>query len=140
MLTTIVLIVIAWMLIYLGFVIWDAVTWNRYFKEKKELLKEIDWWIDKFNDCSDDLKSVKNELKDVIEEKEKVEAQYFILQTKAENLEKERILTIAEANKKMITQLYEVDGLSLKAIATIIWCGSSTIQRAVKKRGLVREK
>jgi hypothetical protein len=66
------------------------------------------------------LKSVKNELKDVIEEKEKVEAQYFILQTKAENLEKERILTIAEANKKMITQLYEVDGLSLKAIATII--------------------
>jgi len=66
------------------------------------------------------LKSVKNELKDAIEEKEEIEAQYLILQVKAENLEKEKILTIAEANKKMITQLYEVDGLSLKAIATII--------------------
>jgi len=140
MLAVIVLIVIAWMLIYLWYVIGDVRARCQFYEEKKEILKEKDWWIDKFNDSQDDLKSVKKELKDAIEEKEKVEAQYFILQTKAENLEKEKILTIAEANKKMITQLYEVDGLSLKAIATIIWCGTSTIQRAVKKRGLVRQK
>jgi len=29
-------------------------------------LKEKDWWIDKFNDSQDDLKSVKKELKDAI--------------------------------------------------------------------------
>lgn len=138
MLTVIVLIVIVWMLIYLWYVIGDCHARNQFYEEKKEILKEKDWWIDKFNDSQDDLKSVKKELKDAIEEKENIEAQYFILQTKAENLEKEKILTIAEANKKMITQLYEVDGLSLKWIATIIWCGTSTIQRAVKKRGLVR--
>ena len=138
MLTTIVILVIAWMLIYLWYVIGDVHARCQFYEEKKEILKEKDWWIDKFNDSQDDLKSVKNELKDAIEEKEEIEAQYLILQVKAENLEKEKILTIAEANKKMITQLYEVDGLSLKAIATIIWCGTSTIQRAIKKRWLVR--
>jgi len=130
---------VAW-LIWVGYARGKTRTSNLCYEEEQELIAEKNWWIDKFNDSQDDLKKVKSELKDAIEEKENIEAQYFILQTKAENLEKEKILTIAEANKKMITQLYEVDGLSLKAIATIIWCGTSTIQRAVKKRGLVRQK
>ena len=149
MLTFIVVLLIVWLLIYVGYVIWDVQTSNRYFDEKVEILKEKDWWIDKFNDCSDDLKKAKDELKkaiatyddllkeheNLLSEYEKVKAQYFIDHVKAETLEKEKKLTIAEANKKMIIKLHE-EKLDQRSIAAIIGCSRSTIQRAYKKRWL----
>jgi predicted nuclease with TOPRIM domain len=147
MLTTIVLIVIVWMLIYLWYVIWDAHARNQFFEEKKEILKEKDWWIDKFNDCSEDLKKVKNELKDATCRNNDLWKQNSCLINENDALTNkltqytlrygEIKQTIEMEHQEEIIQYYN-EWLSYKEIAKKIGCGASTIQRAIKKRGLVR--
>lgn len=147
MLTTIVLIVIVWMLIYLWYVIGDAHARNQFFEEKKEILKEKDWRIDKFNDCSDDLKSVKKELKDAICRNDDLWNQNSVLINENDTLTNkltqytlrygELKMTIEMEHQEEIIQYFN-EWLSYKAIAEKIGCGASTIQRAIKKRWLVR--
>lgn len=149
MLTTVVVIVIAWVLLYLGYVIWDVTARNQFFKEKKELLKEKDWWIDKFNDSQDDLKKVKSSLKDAIVRNDDLWKQNSTLINENDTLTNkltqytlrfgEIKQTIEMEHQEEIIQYFN-EGLSAKKIAEKIGCSRSTVQRAIQKRGLVREK
>lgn len=147
MLTVIVVLVIFWTLIYLWYVIGDVHARNQFFEEKKEILKEKDWWVDKFNDSQDDLKSVKKELKDAICRNDDLWNQNEVLIKENDKLTNELTQymlrygelkqTIEMEHQEEIIQYYN-EWLSYKAIAEKIGCGASTIQRAVKKRWLVR--
>jgi len=147
MLATVVVIVIAWVLLYLGYVIWDVTARNQFFEEKKEILKEKDWWVDKFNDSQDDLKSVKKELKDAICRNDDLWNQNEVLIKENDALTNkltqyilrygELKMTIEMEHQEEIIQYFN-EWLSYKDIAEKIGCGASTIQRAVKKRGLTR--
>lgn len=149
MLATVVVIVIAWVLLYLGYVIWDVTARNQFFKEKKELLKEKDWWIDKFNDSQDDLKKVKSSLKDAIVRNDDLWKQNSTLINENDTLTNkltqytlrfgEIKQTIEMEHQEEIIQYFN-EGLSAKKIAEKIGCSRSTVQRAISKRGLVREK
>ena len=147
MLTTIVLIVIVWMLIYLWYVIWDAHARNHFFKEKKELRKEIDWWKDKSNDALEDMKKTKSALKDAIVRNDDLWKQNSVLINENDALTNkltqytlrygEIKQTIEMEHQEEIIQYFN-EWLSYKTIAEKIGCSLSTIRRAIKKRGLVR--
>jgi len=147
MLAVIVLIVIAWMLIYLWYVIGDVRARCQFYEEKKEILKEKDWWIDKFNDSQDDLKWVKKELKDAICRNNDLWKQNSVLINENDALTNkltqytlrygEIKQTIEMEHQEEIIQYFN-EWLSYKEIAKKIGCGASTIQRAIKKRWLVR--
>ncbi len=147
MLAVIVLIVIAWMLIFLWYTIGDVHARCQFFEEKKEILKEKDWWIDKFNDSQDDLKWVKKELKDAICRNDDLWNQNSVLINENDTLTNkltqytlrygELKQTIEMEHQEEITQYFN-EWLSYKTIAEKIGCSLSTIRRAIKKRGLVR--
>jgi len=147
MLAVIVVLVFAWMLIYLWYVIGDVHARNQFFEEKKEILKEKDWWIDKFNDSQDDLKSVKKELKDAICRNDDLWNQNSVITNENDVLTNkltqytlrygEIKQTIEMEHQEEIIQYFN-EWLSYKAIAEKIGCSLSTIRRAIKKRGLVR--
>lgn len=147
MLTVIVLLVIAWMLIYLWYVIGDVHARCQFYEEKKEILKEKDWWIDKFNDSQDDLKSVKKELKDAICRNDDLWNQNSAITNENDVLTNkltqytlrygEIKQTIEMEHQEEIIQYFN-EWLSYKVIAEKIGCSLSTIRRAIKKRGLVR--
>lgn len=145
--TIIVMLFIVWVLIYMWYVIGDVTTYNRCYDEKVEVLKEKDWWIDKFNDCSEDLRKVKSELKDAIVRNDDLRNQNTALVNENDSLTNkltqymlrfgELKQTIEMKNQEEIIQYFN-EWLSYKDIAEKIGCGASTIQRAVKKRGLTR--
>lgn len=147
MLTVIVILVIVWMLIFLWYTIGDCQARNQFFEEKKEILKEKDWRIDKFNDSQDDLKSVKKELKDAICRNDDLWNQNEVLIKENDKLTNELTQymlrygelkqTIEMEHQEEIIQYFN-EWLSYKAIAEKIGCSLSTIRRAIKKRGLVR--
>ena len=147
MLTFVIIIVIVWMLIYLWVVIWDARARNEFYKEKKELIKEKDWWIDKFNEVLSDLKSANSKVKDVQEELKDAICRNNDLWKENEILTNqingylarfgELKLTIAQQHQEEIVQYYE-EWLSLDKIAEKIWCWRTTIHRAIKKWWLTR--
>lgn len=147
MLTTIVILVIAWMLIYLWYVIGYVHARCQFYEEKKEILKEKDWWIDKFNDSQDDLKSVKKELKDAVCRNDDLWKQNSVLINENDALTNkltqytlrygEIKQTIEMEHQEEIIQYFN-EWLSYKTIAEKIGCSLSTIRRAIKKRGLVR--
>lgn len=147
MLTTIVILVIAWTLIYLWYVIGDVRARCQFYEEKKEILKEKDWWIDKFNDSQDDLKWVKKELKDAICRNDDLWKQNSVLINENDTLTNkltqytlrygELKQTIEMEHQEEIIQYFN-EWLSYKAIAEKIGCSLSTIRRAIKKRWLVR--
>lgn len=149
MLTTIVILVIAWMLIYLWYVIGDVYARNHFFKEKKELRKEIDWWKDKSNDALEDMKKTKSALKDAIVRNDDLWKQNSVLINENDALTNkltqytlrfgEIKQTIEMEHQEEIIQYFN-EGLSAKKIAEKIGCSRSTVQRAISKRGLVREK
>ena len=145
--TIIVMLFIVWVLIYMWYVIGDVTTYNRCYDEKVEVLIEKDWWIDKFNDCSEDLRKVKSELKDAIVRNDDLRNQNTALINENDSLTNkltqymlrfgELKQTIEMKNQEEIIQYFN-EWLSYKDIAEKIGCGASTIQRAVKKRGLTR--
>lgn len=147
MLTFVIIIVIVWMLIYLWVVIWDARARNEFYKEKKELIKEKDWWIDKFNEVLSDLKSANSKVKDVQEELKDAICRNDDLCKENEILTNQLNsclaklgtikLTIAQQHQEEIVQYYE-EWLSLDKIAEKIWCWRPTIHRAIKKWWLTR--
>lgn len=145
--TIIVMLFIVWVLIYMWYVIGDVTTYNRCYDEKVEVLIEKDWWIDKFNDCSENLRKVKSELKDAIVRNDDLRNQNTALINENDSLTSkltqymlrfgELKQTIEMKNQEEIIQYFN-EWLSYKDIAEKIGCGASTIQRAVKKRGLTR--
>lgn len=147
MLVVIVLLVFVWMLIYLWYVIGDVIARNQFFEEKEEILKEKDWWIDKFNDSQEDLKSVKKELKDAICRNDDLCNQNEVLIKENDAITNkltqymlrygELKMTIEMEHQEEIIQYFN-EWLSYKTIAEKIGCSLSTIRRAIKKRWLVR--
>ena len=147
MLVLIVILLFAWALVYLWYTIGDVKARNSFYDEKKEILKEKDWWIDKFNDSQDDLKSVKKELKDAICRNDDLWKQNTALINENDVLTNKLTQyslrygyikqTIAMEHQEEIIQYFN-EWLSYKTIAEKIGCSLSTIRRAIKKRWLVR--
>lgn len=142
MLVLIVILLFAWTLVYLWYTIGDVKAQNSFYEEKKEILKEKDWWVDKFNDTQDDLKKVKKELKDAICRNDDLWKQNTLLMNENDVLTNkltkyilrfgEMKETIAMRNQEEIIQYFN-EWLSCREIAEKIWCSKSTIQRALKK-------
>ena len=130
------------MLVYLGYVLWSVLEYNHNFDDKQELIKEKDRWKDKFNDCLEDLDSVKKELKDAICRNDDLWKQNTLLMNESDVLTNkltkyilrfgEMKETIAMRNQEEIIQYFN-EWLSCREIAEKIWCSKSTIQRALKK-------
>lgn len=143
MLTTIVVIIIGWLLIYMGYVWGEVQTTNNFFNEKKELRKEIDWWKDKSNDALEDLKKTKSALKDAIVRNDDLWKQNSALIEENDSLTNKLSLhllsmnTIEMKNQEEIIELYK-QWLTQAEIAKRIGCAASTISRAIKKWWITR--
>lgn len=143
MLTTIVVIIIGWLLIYMGYVWGEVQTSNNFFNEKKELRKEIDWWKDKSNDALEDLKKTKSALKDAIVRNDDLWKQNSALIEENDSLTNKLSLhllsmnTIEMKNQEEIIELYK-QWLTQAEIAKRIGCAASTISRAIKKWWITR--
>ena len=143
MLTTIVIIIIGWLLIYMGYVWGEVQTTNNFFDEKKELRKEIDWWKDKSNDALEDLKKTKSALKDAIVRNDDLWKQNSALIEENDSLTNKLSLhllsmnTIEMKNQEEIIELYK-QWLTQAEIAKRIGCAASTISRAIKKWWITR--
>ena len=143
MLTFIVVVIIIWLIFYCWYVWWDVTVTNHFLDEKEELRKEIDWWKDKSNEALEDLRKVKNELKDAIIRNDDLWKQNTALINENDSLTNKLSLnllwkqTIAMKYQEEIIDWYN-QWISQKVIAERIGCGASTISRAIKRWWITR--